>query len=81
MTATWFYYDNDGKKQGPFSGEQLKWLAQNGKISLETMLKNTKVKPHLREECEARIFPGVAANVYVITLRSSPAFFSRYVWL
>jgi len=42
--STWYYYDNDGQKQGPYSGGQLKWLAKNGKISSETVVETEEGK-------------------------------------
>jgi len=36
--STWFYYDNNGQKQGPVSGGQLKGLAKAGVITPETMI-------------------------------------------
>ena len=36
--ANWYYFDNNGQKQGPYSGGQLKWLAKNGKITPETIV-------------------------------------------
>ena len=38
MVTTWYYYDNDGCKQGPITGGQLKGLAKAGLITQETML-------------------------------------------
>ena len=38
--STWYYYDNDGNKQGPVSGGQLKGLAKTGKITPGTMVEN-----------------------------------------
>jgi len=34
--STWFYYDNKGQKQGPVRGRELKQLARQGMITLET---------------------------------------------
>ena len=36
--STWFYYDNEGHKQGPITGGQLKGLAKAGQITPGTML-------------------------------------------
>jgi ankyrin repeat protein len=36
--STWFYFDEQGQKQGPYNGGQLKWLAKNGKICPETII-------------------------------------------
>ncbi|MDR1960416.1 MAG: DUF805 domain-containing protein [Planctomycetaceae bacterium] len=36
----WYYYDDDGEKQGPISPAQLKALAANGMITPETMLES-----------------------------------------
>jgi hypothetical protein len=42
--STWFYYDGDGQKQGPYNGGQLKWLAKNGKITQETIVETEEGK-------------------------------------
>jgi len=42
--STWYYYDNDGQKQGPVTGGQLKWLAKNGKITSETTVETEEGK-------------------------------------
>jgi hypothetical protein len=36
--AHWSYYDSDGKKQGAFGTEQIKYLAQQGTITPETII-------------------------------------------
>lgn len=36
--STWFYYDNNGQKQGPITGGRLKGLAKAGLISPETKI-------------------------------------------
>ena len=42
--STWYYYDNNGQKQGPVTGGQLKWLAKNGKIFPETSVETESGK-------------------------------------
>ena len=34
----WFYYDENGREIGPFTGEQIKQFAQQGTITRETRL-------------------------------------------
>jgi hypothetical protein len=61
--ANWFYYDNNtAEKRGPFNPQELKNLAANGTISLETVIesdngKTTKIKdiPELKKIIEERI--------------------------
>jgi hypothetical protein len=36
--VNWFCYDSNGPKRGPYSGEQVKWLAKNGKLTPETII-------------------------------------------
>ncbi|MDR0522793.1 MAG: DUF4339 domain-containing protein [Planctomycetaceae bacterium] len=36
--ANWFYYDNNGQKQGPVTGSQLKQLAAQGLVLPETVI-------------------------------------------
>ena len=52
--STWYYYDNDGHKQGPVTGGQLKWLAKNGKITPGTM-----VEPEEGKAAPARKVKGL----------------------
>ena len=54
--STWYYYDVEGQKQGPFSGGQLKWLAQNGRISPETMVETDWGKTALAQEVKGLTF-------------------------
>jgi uncharacterized membrane protein YhaH (DUF805 family) len=42
--STWYYYDNNGHKQGPITGGQLKELAKAGKISPGTMVETEEGK-------------------------------------
>jgi len=46
-TSTWYYYDNEGQKQGPITGGRLKGLAKAGMIVPGTMVvsKNGKAVP------------------------------------
>jgi hypothetical protein len=34
----WYYYDNNGQKQGPINDTQLKILAGNGRICPDTII-------------------------------------------
>jgi len=38
--STFYYYDNDGQKQGPVTSKQLKGLAQEGQITPETIIES-----------------------------------------
>ena len=42
--STWYYYDSNGQKQGPYNGGQLKWLAKNGKIMRDTIVETEEGK-------------------------------------
>ena len=39
---SWYYYDNEGQKKGPFSGDQLKELVKQGLVTRETRIENDK---------------------------------------
>jgi hypothetical protein len=38
--AFWYYYGDEGRKKGPFSGDQLKELVKQGFVTRETILEN-----------------------------------------
>jgi len=42
--STWFYYDNNGQKQGPITDGQLKGLAEAGQITPETIIETEEGK-------------------------------------
>ena len=42
--ANWYYYDNNGQKQGPVTGGQLKGLANAGMITPETVVETEEGK-------------------------------------
>jgi hypothetical protein len=52
--STWFYYDNNGQKQGPITGGQLKGLAKAGQITPETI-----VETEAGQQCKASRISGL----------------------
>lgn len=52
--STWFYYDNNGQKQGPITGGQLKGLAKMGQITPETAIETESGK-----QCKASRINGL----------------------
>jgi hypothetical protein len=60
--ANWYYYDNEGQKQGPYSGGQLKWLAKNGKVTPTTTVEPEGKKSVLAEKIKGLTFLGAAPS-------------------
>jgi len=58
--STWYYYDNDGQKQGAVTGGQLKWLAKNGKITPETEVETESGKSVLAGKIKGLTFAKTA---------------------
>ncbi|MDR0327164.1 MAG: ankyrin repeat domain-containing protein [Planctomycetaceae bacterium] len=54
--ANWHYYNADGKKVGPVTGEQLKILALDGIISPRTIVETEEGKPRLAKDVEGLTF-------------------------
>jgi len=54
----WYYYDNDGQRQGPYSGGQIKRLAKNGKIAPETVVETEGGKSVPAEKVKGLTFLG-----------------------
>ena len=55
--ATWFYYDGDGQKQGPYSAEQLIEFARSGTITPGTMIKTLSGKSAVARKVKGLTFP------------------------
>jgi len=55
--AKWYYYDNNGEKQGPIRGRQLKELARLGIIAPGTLLETEKGKTTLARNARNLTFP------------------------
>jgi hypothetical protein len=62
--STWFYYDNDGQKQGPVSGGRLKGLAKAGLITPGTMVESEggKTAPAIKIKGLTFVTSEVAAS-------------------
>jgi len=56
MASTWYYYDNNGQKQGPMTSGQLKELAEQGMITPETIIENEEGKSASANNVEGLIF-------------------------
>ena len=74
--STWYYYDNNGQKQGPVTGGQLKGLARAGRITPETVVENEEGKSvparkiqglTFAEAMQSEIKPSAEPNTYATT--------------
>ena len=62
MASTWFYYDNNGQKQGPVTGGQLKGLAKAGMITPETIVETEEGKKAPASKIQGLNFAETAQN-------------------
>jgi len=60
--SNWFYYDNDRQKRGPFTGKQIKELAEKGKITPDTILENETGKSTPAKNTKGLTFPEKQAS-------------------
>ena len=56
MATTWFYYDNNGQKQGPITTERLKGLTKQGVILPDTMVENESGRQVIAEKIQGLHF-------------------------
>jgi len=70
--STWYYYDNDGCKQGPVSGGQLKGLAKAGMITPETMVETEEGKTAPARKVKGLTFGGAIQSQTSPVIESDP---------
>jgi len=58
--ANWFYYDSTGQKQGPLTGEQLKYLAEQGILTQEMMVENEQGESASAQDVKGLTFAQTA---------------------
>ena len=58
----WFYYDETGEKQGPFTQRQLKNLAEQGIITPKTQVENSEGQSSLARKIKGLKFPSLTSD-------------------
>ncbi|MDR3108473.1 MAG: ankyrin repeat domain-containing protein [Planctomycetaceae bacterium] len=58
----YYYYDNDGQKQGPYSGGQLRNLSREGKITLDTLIETEDEKTYQANKLKGLVFSEMAQS-------------------
>ncbi|MDR3233703.1 MAG: DUF4339 domain-containing protein [Planctomycetaceae bacterium] len=92
VTINWYYYDNNGEKQGLITHEALKDLAANGVITPQTRLETESGKQGIAGQIKGLIFPanpypgGTAkpkeADLNTVSAEQASSFFSWFFsWL
>ena len=70
--TTWYWYDNEGQRQGPISGGKLKGLAKTGRITPGTMIETESGKAVPAKKIQGLTFiPATSPDVTPVP--SSPA--------
>jgi len=72
----WYYYDNDGRKKGPFTNEQLIELVKQGLVTRETILENEKGQTGPARRIKALPFPPLLQPVPPQPVEPNPFVFT-----